>query len=94
MSTHFALCLGLALIVVGYLISQFVVMVLEDALNDHETAQGPAYDARTVTWLRGLHRPPADPDSFEAWSEQAIALTEDPAKPDLKLWEQELGGRP
>lgn len=53
------LALGLGLIGAGYLIIHFVVLVLEDADNDHEAAQGPAYDAQTVAWLKSLREPVA-----------------------------------
>lgn len=65
MTLKLALSLGLALIAVGYLITQFVVLVLDDLATDHEAAEGPAYDAQTVAWLRSLREddlPVADVD--------------------------------
>lgn len=81
------LALGLGLIGLGYLIIHFVVLVLEDLDNDHEAAQGPAYDAQTLAWLRRLNQPDSE---FDEWCEQAIALTRPPEYGDLKLWEREL----
>ena len=51
-SSAAALCLWL-----HSALSKDVVLVLDDKATDHEAAEGPAYDAQTVAWLRGLRVP-------------------------------------